>query len=219
MAADVAQPAPSRWRTAGWPPSTAICDDGAVFSIGRLLTALVIACAGVVLTLAPAHAACPCATGDTLRDRAQQADVVFSGVVRGRERAGREQAYHLEIQRIYRGEVPDERLVVVAPRARSRCGIALRPGREYVVFAKESATELETDRCVGTDRATPAYLRKVEKLLGAGQPANEPASEPAPPDFERVDDTSPPTLARAVAPGAAMVLVGLLGLLLFRRRG
>ena len=62
----------------------------------------------------------------------------------------------------------------------------------------------------GTRLNNETVTAKVEQLLGEGEPPIEPAPEPA--EFTPVDTSEPKTLARAAAPGVAVVIVGLLGL-------
>ena len=67
-------------------------------------------------------------------------------------------------------------------------------------------------------RATVSDVAKVERLLGQGTPLqpSQPPREPLHYDAQDVAGAVP--LGRLVAPGAAVTLIGLLGLVLFRRR-
>lgn len=200
-----------------------ICDDGPVpRRLLRLLSALALACAGLVLTGVPAQAVCSCAGDMTVKQDAKRADVVFTGVLRDQQRQGKQRVYTVDVERIYQGRVA-ESPVDVTTSTRNPCGLgSLELDRGYVVFATETAgAGLESAQCTGTGRATPAYVKDVEQELGPGNPVPKPpGSEPAAPEpqFTRVADADPMPFTRLAAPGGAMVLVGLLGLLLFRRR-
>jgi hypothetical protein len=199
-----------------------ICDDGRVPTrLLRLVSALALACAGLVLTGVPAQA-CTCAPNDSVTKQAKRADVVFTGVLRQQQRTKQERVYTVDAERIYQGRVADTP-VEVTTSTRTSCGLgALDVDRGYVFFATQgSGATLESARCTGTARATPAYVGDVERALGPGnQVPQPPGAEPAAPDpeFTRVAEADPAPFTRLAAPGGAMVLIGVLGLLLFRKR-
>lgn len=94
----------------------------------------------------------------------------------------------------------------------------LRVGIRYLFFASRGAQGLAADGCDGWARTTgltPARLTELVAAVKAAEEERAAVQLAVPPGG--VDDA--PTLGRLVAPGAAVALVGLLGLLLVSRLG
>jgi hypothetical protein len=183
-------------------------------AIRRLLPALLLACAGLVL-LPPAAQACSCQVPGVGK-AARQADVVFTGAVLGEQRDRQRVEAGFDVDRVYQGQVDDDTVEVASPT--DSCGLKLADGQSYVVFADESRTGLVSEKCSGTTRASGRTMKAVERVLGPGEKVQVPTPEPAAPTYTKVAQGSPPDFTRAAAPGAAMALVGLLGWFLVRRR-
>jgi len=186
-----------------------------VFRAVRLAAALVLVCLGLVVTVsAPASADCTCKQAG-LEKQVARADLVFVGTVDRVEVQGNGYLYEITASRAYQGS-PERRTEVLSAGGRNECGLGeLGVGTSYLWFATGTETPYASDACSGTGPANPTKIDKVEALLGAGT-AVEP---PPPPKAVRtlVEDSAPAGFARAAAPGAAAVLVGLLGLLVVRR--
>jgi hypothetical protein len=186
-----------------------------MFRAVRIAAAMLLACLGLVLTTtAPASAACTCKQGE-LGQQVKRADVVFIGTIDQVETQGDDHTYDITASRAYRGS-PERSTQVVSVGGRNACGLgALEVGATYVFLATGTEAPYAADSCGGTSVANPAKVDKIEKLLGEGT-----SVEPPPPPtavLTKVEDSAPPRFARAAAPGAAAVLLGLLGLVVVRR--
>ena len=188
-----------------------------------LLAPLLLACALVLAPTAAQAARCTCQGKQTLEQQAKAADVVFSGVLvrshRGTSSAAQRAAtiYEVRGEQLYQGSLSSNTVDVVSPQG--DCDLrGMRIDHSYVFFVTEAGAELRADRCGGTAPADAKYVGQVEDLLGAGTPVGAaPPAENPPPEFTRVDGAEPETLTRMAAPGVALALVGLLGLVVVRR--
>lgn len=180
--------------------------------------------AGLVLLASPRSGAAPddCVKGTT--ESVEAADAVFVGVVTAVERSGqggnRARFTHtVQVERVYKG--PIDRVTVpvrTVATTRKRPGLgALERGGRYVFFVQISPGLLSADGCSGTTPATEEQVAKVVELRGQGRPAVPPA--PIEAAFTRVADSDPVDFTRSAAPGLALVLIGLLGLIVVRRLG
>jgi hypothetical protein len=183
-----------------------ICWNGRVFAktrrlLPRLFAALVLACVGIVLAQVPSQAVCRCVQQSDVQTDIKRADAVFSGVVvesSGTARGSKSDfaTYEIEADTLYKGNV---RTSTVDVRSKNDdCSLGdLKSDERYVFFVTEQSSELRADRCGGTAASSGKLVRQVE--------------------FTKVSDAEPDSLTRIAAPGAALVLVGLLGLLVVRR--
>jgi hypothetical protein len=197
-----------------------ICWNDRVFAAaGRFVAALLLAGVVVVVGGLPAHA-CSCVASSTQDDVKSTPDV-FTGTVTDITRSGSARrgtvTYDVAVQRVYKGNVSSDRVSVTTARDAGQCGLGdLRADRRYVFFAKPSGTALAIESCSSTGPARAGLVATVERLLGAGRDPSPPAP-PTTAQFTRVADSRPASVTRLAAPGVALVLVGLLGLVVVRR--
>jgi hypothetical protein len=196
-----------------------------IWSDGRVLRralalAIVSACAllgaGAVLGPQTAYAAPGCPR-PAAAVAVQRATVVFTGVVTSATASGDSFVQAVTVDRVYKGDVTS-----VDVRVRTTggaCGLGkLTADERYVVLATPDGDSWLAGPRSGTAPATDALLARVQALLG---PGTAPATSSAPQQvtFEQVADTHPRSFLRVAAPGAALVIVGLLGLVVARRWG
>lgn len=180
-------------------------------NLTRRLLALALASGALVATsAAPAAAACEHPNA-TLEQQTMRADAVFTGTVTDRSAGGRKVTYEVDVDLVHKGEV-GKRATVETPSGSKACGVPdLKAGEEYVWYAARDGDVLTATKDGGTTRATPAHVQQVEDLLGQGTSPTPPV--PAEATFTLVADDQA-ELSRLAAPGVALVIVGLLGLLL-----
>lgn len=193
-----------------------ICCDVRVLNARRLLAAAALAGCGVAVGASPAMA-------DTQAD-AKQASAVFTGtvtdvsVVRPQSGKSATATYDVQVETVYKGSISTETVQVTSSRISRTCErLVLDPDRAYVFFVENDRSSLTADTCGGTGPASGRLVAGVRQLLGEGRPPVAAQLEQA--VFTRVADAEPPTLTRTAAPGIALVLAGLLGLVVVRRVG
>ncbi len=166
-------------------------------------------------------------TAASVTDATMAARAVFTGTVLGvesHEISAQETdfVHRIAVDRVYkpgRASVIDtEEVEVLTQRTTDRCSLgALEEGQRYVVFADLSGEALLAAGGSGTTLADAALVTEIEDLLGTGRPAVPP--EPPTAALTPVASSTPTPFLRAAVPGAGLVLVGLIGLLVTRRLG
>jgi hypothetical protein len=165
----------------------------------------------------PAPARCP---QPTLNKQIKQADVVFRGVVdKARPVTGkgaqRIRTYKVKADRVYRSSLVADTVVVTAEVGAKCPPPTLAESKRYIFFVTEDGSRLMST--AATARATTSLTHRVVAKLGNGvQPRPAP---PATAELTKVADAAPPRLSRLLAPGAALLIVSLLGLLVVGRWG
>lgn len=193
----------------------------------RLLALLLLAGALVWVTPASASAACACSAAASATDTelsARNANDVFTGTVvsstavpRDDGARGAVYTHEVSVELIYKGDIRDD-VVQVRTVSGVECDLGeLTDGKRYAFFVEAVEETLVAEGCGGTQRRRTQLVAELEALYGEGEPprVDQPAEAASIEPVPGVED--PMTFTRAAAPGGALVLVGLLGLVVVRR--
>jgi len=205
-----------------------ICCDAPVLrrlvttALGAVLAALVVLGVGVPAHAAKPHKRVPVCPEVTVSDSTKAAMAVFSGVVTDIQRSPRPDglagAIYLQtvtVDQVYQGKVTTETVSVQTDRNRAGCSLgALTQDAEYMFFVTGTGDPWVATGTSGTRSISDTVVAQVVDLIGPGAPPIEPTPESA--TFTPVDTSEPQSLSRSAAPGAALVLVALLGLAVVR---
>lgn len=187
--------------------------------------AFVVALVGVVLTGIPAQA-CSCKASD-MKQNERRADAVFSGTVISVQKPPSEANSSVimilvEAERSWKGRVPTKVELTTSANP-AACGVDnLKADKTYLFFAQSDRAKLTIDSCGGTALFTAELGDGITRLRGEGTSPGapeEPAAEPPTADREVIDDSKPVGFMRIAAPGGALIILGLLGLLVLGRVG
>lgn len=182
--------------------------------------AVAAAVAVVAVPGSPAAAAPKRCPQPSLAQQVKQADVVFRGTVekarpvKGKG-AHRTRTYKVRADRVYQSSLVADSVVVTAEVGAKCPPPTLKQGKRYIFFVTEDGSRLVST--ASTARATTKLTDRVVAKLGSGvQPHPAP---PATATFTPVAGAAPAGLARLLAPGAALLIVSLLGLVVVGRLG
>jgi hypothetical protein len=158
----------------------------------------------------------------SVADSSKAAMAVFTGsvtaVAKEEKPVGERGAYYLQdvtVSRVYQGEIETEAVQVRTEKTPKECSLGeLEVGTEYLFFVTSSGNPWIAESGGGTVAADADVVDKVVRVLGEGRDPVPPPPETA--EFTPVNTDEPTTLSRAAAPGLALVLIGLLGLIVVR---
>jgi len=183
--------------------------------LGRALVHLLLIGAAVLVIPAPAQARACVPT--TLAKQAQNAEAVFSAQVTAVERVGQEASYTVAVETVYKGAV-HAKMMVRAPATGATALTNIVANRHYLFLGTLDGTVVQANACGGTRALTAASTTAIVGILGEGsEPMGAEPTTPPAPVITRIDLDEPTSLSRLAAPGGALVIVGLFGLLLLRR--
>ena len=179
-----------------------------------LAIAVLLAMSGLVLATAAPAFACKCEVSD-VEKQTTSAEAVFVAEVNGVTEVATQFEYAVTATHAYKGTVERETTVTTDTQT-SACGLGeLKNGTAYVFFVGGAAAPYPATACDGSGPANDKRIADVEEVLGVGTVIEEP--DPPAPTLTKVEESLPASVGRLAAPGAAMVLIGFLGLFVVRR--
>lgn len=180
----------------------------------RVLIAALLAMSGLVLATAAPASACTCQVAD-VEKQTERADAVFLGTVDEITEVGQKFEYAVTLSHSYKGTV-DRETTVTSNQVTSACGLGrLAVGTDYMFLVSGDSPPYTVTTCGGSGPASDKLILQVTDALGAGDDVEEPP--PPAPTMTKIETSNPASVSRLAAPGGALVLVGLLGLLVVGR--
>lgn len=209
-------------------------------SFGRLsvvLMSAVLTSFGLFMLGGPAQAAgsCTCAQQQSIAEAASAADDVFTGTVVAREvtRRGsvdtpRVFTYRVGLTRVVQAraegqlggtvgqEVDGQVVAVTGKQFEGACDpLPLKTNQRYLFFAADDGQLRLASGCTGTRMLDAQVLTELDQDFPTTPPA--PVEQSHPVHRTKVADSAPVAFTRLASPGAALVILGALGLAVVRR--